>query len=327
MKKKNNFFRVLTIDGGGIKGIFASTILEVFEAHFRKRAVDHFDLICGTSTGSIIAACLAAGIPCNKISEFYLNEGPGIFNSNTNDIFDYLRTGYQSIMFTKYNNLTLKKSVKNILKNIKIEDSLCKLCIPSFDLVTGKTYVYKTNHAQGLSRDGKKPLWEAVLASTAAPTYFPVYESEIEAGHNFVDGGIWANNPSLIGLVETLKYFVGKGKKYERFSLLSISGINDNIATTKKRNSILSWNKHLIDLFMSAQVKGNEFIAGFLSEASNGQYLRIDIDKSKEQINDYKLDNTSKKTLLSIKANAETLAHQMKNNKIIKEIFLSEKNR
>jgi uncharacterized protein len=72
-------FKILAIDGGGIKGLYSAKILEHLENRFNCSISDHFDLICGTSTGGLIGLALAMKIPASKISEFYEQYGKVIF--------------------------------------------------------------------------------------------------------------------------------------------------------------------------------------------------------------------------------------------------------
>jgi predicted acylesterase/phospholipase RssA len=81
-------------------------------------------------------------------------------------------------------------------------DSICRLVIPSFDANRANAYLYKTAHHPRLRTDYHVPVWEVAMATAAAPTYFPSYTSDNKI--RFIDGGIWANNPTMVALVEAI---------------------------------------------------------------------------------------------------------------------------
>ncbi len=124
----NDCFRILSIDGGGIRGIFSAEILSVFEQYFQTKISDHFHLLCGTSTGGIISLALAAGYSAQEIKNFYYEKGPNIFKKI------FLSTIKQILGNGKYSNIRLKQELINLFGDKKISDSKCYLCIPSFDL-------------------------------------------------------------------------------------------------------------------------------------------------------------------------------------------------
>jgi len=314
-------FRILSIDGGGIRGIYSATILEVFEKHFQTKIIDHFDMICGTSTGGIIAIALAVGFSAEQIVQFYYEKGPKIFTKSLwSTISQFIGNG-------KYGNKQLKQSLQEFFGDKKLKDASCYLCIPSFDLSTGACYVFKTPHHSSLTRDIETPLFEVALATSAAPIYFPVYSSTFSHGNLFVDGGIWANNPSLVGIVEALRFFVGKEKQFQKVTLVSVSNISEPFAKIKPpKNSILGWNKDIIDVFLAAQSSSMDLMTKFLVENLGWQYHRIPSPElSKEQLCKFKLDNSEKNILENLISNGNRIAHIQKQTQVIIDIFSTPK--
>lgn len=134
-------FKVLSIDGGGIKGLYSAKILSLFEADLRQehgdtaRIVDYVDLICGTSTGGLIALALALRIPADKICQFYETKGPHIFKGSQG-FFALLR---QALFGGKFSDKPLRDALDEMFQEHTIADSHCLLCIPTYDFTQGTT--------------------------------------------------------------------------------------------------------------------------------------------------------------------------------------------
>lgn len=206
----NKKFSVLSIDGGGIRGVFAAAYLAEIEAELARigkpaRLWEHFDLICGTSTGGIIALGLGLGIPAQKLADLYM--------TNAQSIFHWFRLGWIS---AKHGRSKLQELVREAYRLPDGAGDAClqhmhtRVCVPCYDLLLGKPRILKTPHTEQLLRDRHIPAYQVALATAAAPTYFSPYCSEYPdlfdgRSHEFnqkVDGGVFANNPALVGLVE-----------------------------------------------------------------------------------------------------------------------------
>lgn len=243
-------FNILSLDGGGLKGIFTASFLAYIEEHTGKRIVDHFDLLAGTSTGGIIAISLGLGFSPKQILEFYLKEGKKIFPAQ-NLLFRILY-GIKHCFIRKYHSENLKKILQKpeYFGDIPLGKSNKRLIIPSFDSVRGDVYIYKTAHHPRLKCDYKVPAWQVAVATASAPTYFPAFIND--DGIRLIDGGIWANNPLMIALSEALGYL---RQKPDGVSILSI-GTTQNIVTSnifQKQGGILSWGKKAIEFMMYGQ--------------------------------------------------------------------------
>lgn len=213
---------ILALDGGGIRGALTLGYLKKIEDILRAKSgnpklvlSDHFDLIGGTSTGSIIAAGLAIGKEVDELVQLYMDLGGKIFGEKRNwwkpwETWKYLKANYDSS--------ALDKNLQEAFGNITLGGSEIKtgLCIVSKRADTNSTWPL-INHPGGKYFDsdiGKNkdiPLWMAVRASSAAPTYFAPQMIEVGNGEvaAFVDGGVsMANNPSLtLLMVATVKGF------------------------------------------------------------------------------------------------------------------------
>lgn len=263
--QKQDVFKVLTIDGGGIKGLFSAKVLSEIE-RVNGSVAEHFDMLCGTSTGGLIALALAAGRSAAEIVEFYRVWGPQIFPER-NAIYRFLRKRGLLITNSRNSDKVLTKAVDSIIGDKRMQDSNSYLCIPTLSLINTAPYVFKTDHDATLNRDAEVLMKDAALATAAAPFYFPVATPSHLAGGEFVDGGLWANNPALIGLIEAGRFFVGEGKPYKKlkiFSLASISPAAGRAAGGKRRLRVPFSVKEVFTATLESQQKATEFAVKFL---------------------------------------------------------------
>ncbi len=263
-----NTFKVLSISGGGTKGLYCAKILEGIENEYGSSISEHFDLICGTSTGGLIALALSLGIPASDIVCFYLNHSANIF-PNKNIVEKSLRTLAQVFGGGKYDNKALVDALSSLFGERTLRESRCLLCIPSFSVSDGRPYIFKRDHSEGkLMRDNSTRYLDIALATSAAPTYLPVATIENHSNRQFIDGGIYANNPSLVGIIEALRYFVGDGKQFARLELLSIETPESVPGARRMKNtrrSVLDWNSGLIKAFFDGQTGMTNYVVDTLA--------------------------------------------------------------
>ncbi|MBI5205521.1 MAG: patatin-like phospholipase family protein [Nitrospirae bacterium] len=318
-------FKILSIDGGGIKGLYSAVVLAEIEKKNGSIA-EHFDLICGTSTGGIIALALAAGKPASEIVDFYKKFGPRIF-CNPFFLVKWFRSAKQVMWGGKYGDCCLKHSLTSVLGKKKIKESNSYLCIPSYDLTIGRINVLKTDHDLELSRDSELSMVDVALATAAAPTYFPIAKIDGIPGGQFVDGGIWANNPSLVGINEALRFFVGEGKRYKSFRLLSIASITNNTswpAGVRRKRSFAGWRGKLINIIFDAQSEHTRAVLQFLIPhiSPKGAVTIIDGPKlSEDQAKVIDLDKTSKNALITLERLGHDKGHYWNTHDDIKAFF------
>src|SRR5437879_8799197 len=188
--------RILSIDGGGIKGVFPVSFLAEIESALSVRSVaDYFDLIAGTSIGGIIALGLGLGLTAHEMSEFFSSKGPGIFPQHV------IPRSTLRLIFgrERYKPDDLRNALQEQFGSRTLADSRARLLIPAFDATQADIHIYKTAHHERLGMDYRLTAVEVAMATAAAPTYFPVYDSK----HciTLVDGGIWANDPLALAVV------------------------------------------------------------------------------------------------------------------------------
>lgn len=188
-------FKLLSIDGGGIRGVFPAHILYCMKNRLGIKVDEHFDMIAGTSTGSIVAAAVACKIDPEEIVTMYRKHGPDIFSRKKS----CLPTKYQAAHHSLYGNENLKIALKETFGDVKLGEIPIPLLIPATDIGNGGVHVFKSGYQKDYDRDGKVLLHQAVLASCSAPTYFnPTKVNE----YLLADGGLWANNPSLAAVID-----------------------------------------------------------------------------------------------------------------------------
>lgn len=325
--QNDKVFNILSIDGGGIKGIYSLMILKALEERYGP-LLDHFKMICGTSTGGLIALGIASGRRINEILDFYVNNGNKIFPSS-NKASRVLRSIKQLLITEKYNNNTLKRLLIDFFDNLRMENSKCHLCIPATNIYSAKGVVFKTPHSEEYYRDRNISFVDVGMATTAAPTFFPIINIK-DKFEGLVDGGLWANNPSLIGAVEAMTHFVGDDKPFDKFNILSISNLSSHesaIPFFVKHSSIFSWNKNLISLIMSTSGNAMDNILQIANRNRLfvlGDYIRIEdpkkIDSKVSKL--LKLDRADIKSINILQELGRSQADYVINDKRIKQLFV-----
>lgn len=197
-------FRILSIDGGGIRGIFPAAILAEFESRYLggESAGDYFDLIAGTSTGGIIALGLSIGMPASAILSLYFDHGAAIFPAPAPPFEGVKRfwSTVRSLNYYQYDREPLERELRRIFGARTLGQAQRRLCIPSFDGFT-EVNIFKTPHHPDFRLDWREEMVTVALATSAAPTYFSIYK---DGQRRFADGGVWANNPVMLALVDAL---------------------------------------------------------------------------------------------------------------------------
>lgn len=194
-------FRILSIDGGGIKGAFPAAFLAELERSLPGPIHRYFDLIAGTSTGGIIALGLGLGLRAADITNFYEVEGPVIFPSKLVSAPQRL---VGKIFSSKYSAKPLRTALTKVFGEAILGDSKVRLIIPSLNADTGEIHIYKTRHHKRFLMDHRVKMVDVALATTAAPTFFPAHKGA--GGAVYIDGGLWANNPVGNAVVEAISW-------------------------------------------------------------------------------------------------------------------------
>lgn len=261
--------RILTIDGGGIKGVFPAAFLATLEDCIGAPVADYFDLIAGTSTGGIIALGLGLGLSSRDMLDLYKAYGARIFPRQR-----WLRV--LGLIRAKYSYMPLREALVAAFGERRLGESHNRLLIPSLNLAAERVHIYKTSHHPKLVHDYKMPMVEVALATVAAPTYFPIHLSP--DGLPYLDGSLWARNPLALAVVEALGVLDWPRDEIEVLSL-GCTSAHLNVSW-KKRISLGAsyWGAHIADVFMKAQ--SSSAIAMSHSLVGSSHVFRISPDTS-----------------------------------------------
>jgi uncharacterized protein len=236
-------FQILSLDGGGLKGLFQASFLAGWEEAKGCSVTKYFDLITGTSTGGIIALGLGMGFSAKQLLDFYITEARSIFPPS-------VLSGLKHYLTTKYDAGGLETALKKYFQNRKLWESKVPLVIPAFYPKLNDVYLFKTPHHKRLQNDYREQVADIARATSAAPSYFSPYEAE--NGVQLVDGGVWANNPVMIGVAEAMGYFE---IPQSSVAALRIGTTTDAISLNGHRDSggLITMAKAAIDFMMRGQ--------------------------------------------------------------------------
>ena len=266
--------KILSIDGGGVRGIYPATLLKLIEEKLNIKIYDNFDLIVGTSTGSIVAGAIAVNYDLSSLIKDFETDAPNIFQKRWDGLFK-----------SKYDIKKLEYFLMQKFGGKKLGEIEKPLILNATNITSGQVHVFKSRYQlerrQGdYTRDAEVLLYKAVLASCAAPTYF----DPVKIGDDLLcDGGLWANNPSLVGYTDAVQNFKFN---HQDIKILSIGTGQANRFYDKSKcwGWFTGWKKtKLVDFAMSIQTQFPENTAKLLLKDN---FLRIN-----SEIEDWGLDN------------------------------------
>lgn len=238
------------MDGGGVRGIFAAALLAGLEEDLGAPLVERFDLVVGTSTGGIIALGLGAGLSPRDILRFYIEEKGTIFSNP----FGWRR--FRRPFVAKYGPKGLEGALRKVFGTTLLGESRVPLVIPSYDIGENAVHLFKTPHHRRLRRDYRVEMWAAGMATSAAPTYFPTFRLPGDQVR-LVDGGVWANNPAMVGVTEAVSMF---GQPLDAIRVLSVGTTAS--ARTRPRHldnaGLLRWalGPNVVEVLLNGQSAG-----------------------------------------------------------------------
>lgn len=216
---KKGPLRVLSLDGGGMRGVYTAAFLErLISQQARINGVDEldlglgFDLIVGTSTGAIIGCAAAVGCPLEKVVKLYRDQGSKIFPHRIKGKLSAIYRAFNRRRFVRKGDAALRAELSGVLGKTTMLDVYLKrgisLSVPTIRMTTHRAWVFKKTPQSGV-RDDKYPLVDVCMASSAAPIYRSLASvedpnSNCGVDQVFADGGLWANNPVMVALVDAL---------------------------------------------------------------------------------------------------------------------------
>ncbi|KAL4649705.1 hypothetical protein ACB092_01G034400 [Castanea dentata] len=337
-----NFITVLSIDGGGIRGIIPGIILSFLESELQKidgpeaRIADYFDVITGTSTGGLLTTMLTAPnenkrpmYAAKDIKAFYFDNGPKIFPQDRSPFAQATKL-IKAITGPKYDGKYLHSLLKEKLGNTQLRHTLTNVVIPTFDIKQLQPIIFSSyevkNHAHFDAL-----LSDICIGTSAAPTYFPAhnFDTKDSTGRvrkfNLIDGGVAANNPALIAIGEVTKeikrgspnFSSIKTADYGRFLVLSLGTGSTKVeekytAKEAARWGIFGWltsghSAPLVNVFTQASADIVDFHLSVVFKAldSENNYLRIQDDTLKGEVSS--VDISTKENMENLAKVAEGL--------------------
>lgn len=260
-------FQVLALDGGGAKALFTAQVLARLEADLGVCVVDAFDLIAGTSAGGVIALALGAGIRPAEIVEHYAALTARVFPYGRRSRLHYLSRPRRHA----YSGAALREALTEVLGSRLLGQSQKRLVIPSWDVQRSEVHLFKTPHHQRLRRDWRIPMVDVAMATTAAPSYFP---AAVVDGQRLVDGGVWANNPSVVAIGEAVSML---GVPVNCVRVLNMGTVDQRKAHPKRFDigGWATWATTATSLMLAASSRGVQGTASHLVGARN--YARFDV--------------------------------------------------
>lgn len=271
-------FHVLALSGGGYRGLYTATVLAELEAAMGRPIASHFDLICGTSAGGLLALGLAAEIPAQELKELFEQKGQRIFGCRS-----LLRRILGFWWTAKHDSAGLRGVLTERFGGLTLGDLKHRVLIPAVNYTTGRGQFFKTPHHPSFEMDHRMSAVDVALATAAAPVYFPLQRNDRGV---FADGGLVGNAPGLFGLHEVRSFLAPDGA---RVRVLSIGTMT--IGTTVRGAANLDrgfvpWSGGLFDLVISAQESSVDYI--LRHSLGPDDYFQIDDKATPDQSKDVK---------------------------------------
>lgn len=295
-------FWILSLSGGGYRGLFSAELLKELERTIGEPLANKFDMIAGTSVGSILAAAVAKEIPASDLPTLFTEHGEEIFASRK--LLGRIKC--RGLLASRYRADALKKllSREDLLSTTTFSDLSHRLIIPTVNLSKGGPQYFKTQHHPRFTRDGTRELVDVVMASSAAPVYFPVHKFD---NNRYADGGLIANSPLLAAIHEAI-YILGVPA--ENINAVSIGTMGSQLTIDPKMKlgaGLWQWNINLVSMQMTAQEGMQDFMAGHVIK---DRVLKLDTKQSKEQSRRISLDSVDAHAQEVLQGNASTVAQE-----------------
>lgn len=277
-------YHVLALSGGGYRGLYTATVLAELEKALGRPIATHFDLICGTSVGGILALGLADEIPADQLQALFEENGNRIFGCR-----DLLRRLLGFWFTAKHSSKGLKDVLTERFGEKTIGELKHRVLIPAVNYSTGRGQFFKTPHHLSFELDHHMRLVDVALATSAAPVYLPLSRNQRGV---FADGGLVGNAPGLFGLHEVRTFLTSD--KSAQIRVLAIGTMT--IGSTVRGSASLDrgfgkWRGGLFDLVISAQESSVDYM---LRQSLGTSYYQIDDKATPDQSLDVKaLDSVS----------------------------------
>lgn len=303
-------FQSLALTGGGYKGLFTASVLETVEQSIGKPIGQCFDLACGTSIGGIVALAVAFEVPMKDVVKVFQEEGETIFPphkpptswlSKANDLWKHRAK-------PRYSSDALRRAITRLIdKDALMADARHPVAIPAVNVTSGRPQVFKTRHLSAWNRDLHFRAVDVALATSAAPTFFPLAEVD---GSRYADGGLFANAPDLLAVHEAEHFFnvpsgsqrlLSVGTTTRAYSISMAAGSNLGVADWMEEQRLFS-------VMISSQ---QQFVDQLMRHRLGARYCRIDHAPGQEQAGDLGLDRADEAARQTLVALGRKVASDM----------------
>ncbi|HAZ49096.1 MAG TPA: patatin [Cyanobacteria bacterium UBA11369] len=304
-------FRILSLDGGGIRGAISAAILSEVEKMIGSPLNQYFDLIAGTSTGSILAAAIAKGLTSENILQLYRNKGQRIFPYSSLISLERLKVIMQyGVSAPKFSARGLIQVLQEELGETKLSeiDKSPRLLITAYDTIDRQFLVFKS--WRKFDPWANMPIWEACVCSASAPTFFPAHKLTVKLENGsktyvVIDGGIGANNPTACAVAEALYL----GHYIKDISVLSIGTGMPKLKPEEQTEWARAsgwgvfqwiWEGRLIRVLLDASANVNDYITTQfmnppeLEGRTSPPYLRLQPEIGSDRIDDASQENVDR---------------------------------
>lgn len=329
--------RILSLDGGGIRGILPGIILTQVEKKLQQRLedpdirlADMFDFMAGTSTGGILTlAYLTPGK--NTRTKLTAEEAVNIYLDRGDEIFDVsflqkIKSG-AGITDEKYDAAELEEALEDTFGDLKLSELLKPCIISSYDIRNGKPHFFKQSKAKNKIHNFN--VKDVARATSAAPTYFETarIKNDIDTPYPLIDGGVFVNNPTLVAYSEV------RSMQFEGFEELPTAKdmmiVSIGTGSTSKKYEYkkakdwgaVGWIKPIIEIMMSGNAKTVDYHVGKIFDTLNDNdkqnYYRLEPEIITA---DTEMDNASLDNLRRLKEDALTYVSKEEVNSKLDEI-------
>ena len=285
--------RVLSIDGGGIRGVIPALVLAEIEKRSGKRIFELFDLIAGTSTGGILACALCApeALPAEQLVALYEVEGPKIFDRS---VWQRIRSA-DGLLDEKYDGGALDRALERFLSDKRLAETKPDLLVPAYNMGDPGPYFFKSRKAREENEDFA--LSQVARATAAAPTYFEPAEV---AGQALVDGGVFAANPAMCAFAEVMRFepaadifllSLGTGQRTHKRSFDEVEDWG-----------LVEWAKPILDVVFDGVSDAVDYQLRHALDDGHYWRLQVELDRAADA-----LDNAGEENLRLLREQAEQL--------------------
>jgi uncharacterized protein len=247
-----------------MRGVFTAAFITGIEECLGDRLANHLDLIAGTSTGGLIALGLSSGRSGRDMLDLYRNHGHEIFSGTLPG---------RKLFMPKYPRKRFDELLRKEFGELHMRELEVPTCVAAYEAVSGQPRVFKTEHADDLYWGHEQLVWKVAAATSAAPTYFAPVQFGDEDAH--VDGGTWANNPSMIAITEAVSRF---SRQLDAIRLLSVGTLSPRPTIKSfgvaRRMGIPRWARPGLALLQGGPSLGSHFQAKLM--LGEEHYLRCD---------------------------------------------------